>query len=66
MVMPDKFAFHLHQFDLGIIQFADDLRRIIIGEEGQFLSEVNLFHTGRDELTSKQDDEFSSSAAAKS
>src|ERR1700733_6588096 len=44
VLMPDELAFELGELDVGVVDFADDLRAPIIVEEREFCCEINLFH----------------------
>ena len=46
VVMPDKFAFNLDEFELVIVHFSDDFWRPVVREEFEFFREVNDGHGG--------------------
>ena len=41
VMMPHKFAFYLDQFDMRIVQLADYARVLIVGNEGEFVFEID-------------------------
>src|SRR6516225_9920132 len=45
MMMPDKFAFDFHGFDLAIVELAKDARIPVILELGEFFGKVHGGHT---------------------
>jgi hypothetical protein len=44
VMVPDKFAFQFHSFDVTFIHLTDDPGVPAIGEETEFLLQVNFFH----------------------
>ncbi len=42
VMMPDKFAFEFDELNLLPVQFRNDLRTPMIGEEGKLLLQINL------------------------
>ena len=46
VVVPDKFAFDLHQLDVLAVEFADDSRRPSLAELRQLVCEIDLLHSG--------------------
>ena len=45
VIVPDKFAFNLDEFELVIVHFSDDFRRPVVREEPEFFCEVDDGHT---------------------
>lgn len=46
VIVPDKFAFNLDEFELVIVHFSDDFWRPVVREEFEFFREVNDGHGG--------------------
>ena len=46
MVMPHEVALELRQFDVGVIDFADDLRLVLFVEERELLRKIDLIQAG--------------------
>jgi hypothetical protein len=42
MVMPNELALQLHQLDVAVVEFADDLGTPVIAEAGEGLGEIHF------------------------
>jgi len=43
VMMPDELSLDLHQFDVRVVELADDLRTPVVLEEAELASKVYLF-----------------------
>ena len=44
VIMPSKFAFDFHQFELVIIHLSDDFRRPVVGKLREFVAKIDFLH----------------------
>src|SRR5450432_2160999 len=44
VMMPEKFAFEFNGFYVAIVDLADDMGLVLLGEESEFLLQVDGFH----------------------
>ena len=41
-MVPDELALQLDQLDVEVVEFADDFRTVVVGEERELLSEIDF------------------------
>ena len=46
VMMPDELALQLHKLYVEVVQLADDLGAVVVGEERELLGEVHFVHVG--------------------
>jgi hypothetical protein len=44
VMMPDEFTFEFDGFDVAVVNFADDTRVAVVGEETEFVFKINCVH----------------------
>jgi hypothetical protein len=46
MVMEDELALELHDFDVSVVQVADDAGMEVVGKVAEFFAQIYRFHRG--------------------